>query len=216
LFISTDYYPFYDLLYIRRNYKVTPYKIINIPFCKDAVKKLGYVYDTIAIVRQIGLEYARKHNYDYIWFNDDDNYPLTPNMFELLTEHPDKYLVGVPYSRVYPEGVYLACKWGTIQRGRYILKKVPNYPIDFPIMISGGAMLIPKRIIQDTRLNFYPIHKEYGSSEDYGYCLAARKLGYLCLLDCRVKMHHEYIKTIQDIKPWTINTKTGDYFEFNY
>ena len=535
LFVSTDYYPFNDLLYIHRNYKVTPYKIINLPFCKDAVKQLGYVYDTIAIVRQTALEYARKHNYNYIWFNDDDNYPLTPNMFELLTEHPDNYLVGAPYcvdentealtldgwkkgtdvtindsiliykngklqyekmqnlyktqykgymikvvakhsvdmlltpnhnfyylhrihghgkkkdrfewrikkaenitcqdririgaknkygktrinkylaelcgwiltdgymynrnygygisvyqtlephpekverikflldnlsikytihkrqrfhgnnlrtefefylsakdeklkwirdifrdkrpnynilnewdkfslkallkgiilgdgykddkqyrivgmkeyidfyqalairlgyssfgqkngticsinkkqikglqrakiekiyydgvvwcpqvssglwlarrngkifitgnSRVYPEGVYLACKWGTLERGKYLLKKISNYPLDFPVMISGGAMLIPKRIIQDARLNFYPIHIEYSSSEDYGYCLAARKLGYLCLLDCRVKMHHEYIKTIQDIKPWTVNPKTGNYFEFNY
>jgi hypothetical protein len=216
LFVSTDYYPFNDLLYIHRNYKVSPYKIINIPFCKDAVKKLEYPYNTIAIVRQTGLEYARKHNYDYIWFNDDDNFPLTPNMFELLTEHGNNYLVGAPYLRVYPDGIFLACKWGTPERGRYILKKIPNYPIDFPVMISGGAMLIPKRIIQDTRLNFYPIHIEYSSSEDYGYCLGARKFGYLCLLDCRVKMHHEYIKTIRDIKPWTVNSKTGEYFEFNY
>ncbi|MGB9855841.1 MAG: hypothetical protein ACPLKS_04805 [Caldisericum exile] len=220
LFVSTDYAPFNDLLFIERNFKL-PHKIINMPFCKDATKILGNPYYTIAIVRQAALEYARKHKeFSHLLFLDDDVVVQTRNALELMTEHTSPYLiVGAPYLRVYPEGLYLACKWGTVNVGRYLLKKQAFYPFDYPIMISGGFMCINRKVIDDERINFYPfseVHYKTGASEDYGYCLLSRQYGYYCILDGRIKLYHYFKETLKQKKPWMVDKQGGKYIEFSY
>jgi len=199
--------------YIIKNCKI-PYKIIRIWLREDAVQVSG-PYDTIAHVRQLGLTAFRHNGCDYGIFLDDDIQVHTPEMIKILTSYPED-IVGGTYLRAYPEGVFVASKWGTTLRGQFRLKKLNEVlkPFDMPLITSGGCMCLSKRLIQDRRLNFYPLYPKYQSSEDYGFCLMARELGYKLILDNTVKLNHEWLRTIKDMKPWT---KMKDkYVDFHY
>jgi GT2 family glycosyltransferase len=201
--------------YIIRNYKL-PYKIIRVFFREDAVKVGTTVYDTIAHVRQLLLTAARQYDPDYAIFLDDDVYPIDTDMISKLTGHGEN-IVGGTYTRIYPEGIFVASKWGILtDRHKYLLKKQNEVikPVDMPAITSGGCLCLSRKVIQDRNLDFYPIG-DMVASEDYGYCLKARKLGYRIILDNTAKLLHDYIRTTRDEKPWT-KKKNKEYVDFRY
>lgn len=213
------------LEYIARHCEVLklPYKIISYHFIENAVQYLkdhnGTAYDVIAIARQIGLQAFRNDKCDYGIFVDDDLYFTESDALQKLTQYSED-IVGGTYQRVYPEGIYVASKWGTVKYGVYRLKTIDKVarPFDFPAITSGGCLCLSKKAIQDRRLNFYPVQDEYNTSssasEDYGFCLKASKLGYKLILDNSTKLLHMYRETITDIKPWTV--VNGKYADFGY
>ena len=199
------------LEYIIRNYKL-PYKIIRVFFRSDAVKIVG-PYGTIAHIRQLGLTVARQYNPDYAIFLDDDVYPISTDLISILTSYRGN-IFGGAYLRVYPEGVFLASKWMLPSGKMFKLKKEAFKPFDMPTITSGGCLCLSRKIIQDRRLDFYPLYNKLDASEDYGYCLKARELGYHVLLDNTAILRHDYIETTKDIKPWTRGK--GGYLNFEY
>ena len=200
--------------YIIKNCKL-PYKIIRVWFRSDAVQVTG-PYDTIAHVRQLGLT-AFRHTPDLTHgiFIDDDIQIHTPEMIKILTSYPED-IVGGTYLRAYPEGLFVASKWGTLKVGKFKLKTLKEVikPFDMPTITSGGCMCLSKRLIQDRRLNFYPLYPKFQASEDYGFCIMARELGYKLILDNTVKLIHEWKRTIQTVKPWT--KEKDKYVDFKY
>ncbi|MDP3012758.1 MAG: hypothetical protein Q8M92_00860, partial [Candidatus Subteraquimicrobiales bacterium] len=75
-------------------------------------------------------------------------------------------------------------------------------------LTSAGCLCLKKDVIKDKRLNFYPIRHDLGSkegcSEDFGFCLLAKSLGYEIFLDGNTRLAHlmDYNKK----RPW-INIK---------
>ena len=201
------------LEYIVHNYKL-PYKIIRIWFRKDATKVSENVYDTIAHARQLLLTAARHYNPDYAIFLDSDVYPIDEDMITKLTAWNEDILGGM-YIRNYPEGIFVASKWMNMNN-KFLLKKPQSLtkPLDAPFATSGGCLCLSNRVIQDRRLDFYPIIDWRGASEDYGYCIKARNLGYQIFLDTVTKIRHDNMRTTERMKPWT--KSKGEYVSFEY
>lgn len=215
-----------EIQYIRENYKL-PFKICSMWFRSDATKIIEpKAFGIIGLIRQIGLDYFRHHKeYDWLMFVDDDIYILEKEYIKKMTEW-NFDLIGAPYLRNFPSGVWLAAKWATTSPGKFLLRKpiLLKYPLDTPAMISGGTMCISRRLGDDKRINFYPIKDEnvpilrrMEASEDFAYCFKARHYGYQCYWRTDVKVFHDYFRTMKDPKPWTVkDLETEECIDFFY
>ena len=82
-----------------------------------------------------------------------------------------------------------------------------------PSVTSAGAMALSKKILRDKRLNFVPLRHDLvdnpdGVSEDFGFCLLARNLGYEIYLDFRIKFAHLGVRSNQEKmkhRPWSVD-----------
>ena len=190
-------------------------QLIRLWFRKDAVQVLGNPYAMIGTIRQILLDRARNLSPDYAIFIDDDIFLGNKDFIERITGwHKD--LVGAPYLRKFPEGMFIASKWINVNPNRkeyaYTLKR-QACGFQEVYMTSGGALCISNKLLQDKRVNFMPILTNEETSEDFGYCIKARKHGYKVYLDGTLKMGHMIRNTGN--KAWTIN-KEGKYIDFKY
>ena len=152
-----------------------PNKIIRVWFKKDAVTQSQSHYEPIAHIRQLLLTYARKYDPDYAVFLDSDVFPRTSSLIRNLTSW-NKDIVGGAYLRLFPSGFWLASKWKNSDNSGFSYRKKTSSPLDKVAMTSGGCLCLSRKIIQDRRINFYPLRKE--ASEDFGYCLDAQEKGY--------------------------------------
>jgi hypothetical protein len=229
-----------DIQVVRQLCTKIPYKIINLWFKENTVSLTFSRYDSIAIIRQTLLSCARNHKFidgshaDYCIYWDDDCYLLDTDTIPKMLQWQED-IIGGTYERVYPEGVFIASKWkgtgknydpmgnmhedlsklGSITNAAYQLRKKNEVrkPFDTPMITSGGALALSQRVFMDRRLDFYPIGLPE-SSEDYGYCVKATRLGYKIILDNTARIEHLYTRTIEDIKPWTMID--GKYPDFVY
>jgi glycosyltransferase involved in cell wall biosynthesis/GT2 family glycosyltransferase len=190
------------------------HKIVRVWFRKDAAILSETTYDPIAHIRQLLLTFARNYDPDYAIFLDSDVYPCTRELVENLSLW-SKDLVGGSYLRLFPEGIFIASKWENPNNPqRYALRQKIHMPLDEPLMTSAGCMCLSRRIIQDKRINFYPI-KPPNASEDFGYCLQARNYGYNVYLDGTSKLHHPIPRKMPP-KPWTYDSSHQQYTPFFY
>lgn len=169
------------------------------------------VFYSIAHARQLLLTRARRINPDYAIFLDDDIYPVSKNMIERLTNW-NKDLVGGSYIRRYPEGLWLASIWARTD-GSIEPRNVVTAQIQEVTVTSGGCLCLSNKIIQDKRINFFPLRE--GFSEDFGYCKQARELGYTIWLDGTVRLGHGLYRRN---RPWfrvSKNTKVCVDFKFS-
>lgn len=189
-------------------------EVIRLWFRSDAVKVLG-PYGVIGTVRQILLDRARRLDPDYAIFIDDDVFIGNVDFILRVTSW-NKDLVGGPYLRKFPEGMFLASKWLNLDRNRrvmpYRLKSRVN-GFEEVFMTSAGALCISRRLLQDRRVNFMPILSSEDTSEDFGYCIRARKAGYKVWIDGTLKMGHYIGNTGK--KAWSVN-EDGSYKPFVY
>lgn len=163
-------------------------------------------YLTIAVARQFLLTKARYLHPDYAIFLDDDIFPKDKDMIEALTTW-GLDIIGGSYLRSFPSGIYLGSLWKDLTgRYKYTTHKKRYKPLDEPEATSAGCLCLSRKAIQDRRLNFYPRPKE-DSSEDFGYCLRARELGYKIYLDGLVTLTHRLRK--KD-RAWMV-LKSGKY-----
>ncbi|MCL1976524.1 MAG: glycosyltransferase [Candidatus Bathyarchaeota archaeon] len=189
-----------------------PHKVIRVWFRPDAAMLSQNRYVPIAQIRQLLLTFARNYDPDYALFLDSDVYPQTKELIKNLT-HLKKDLVGGAYLRAFPDGVWLASKWKSPIDGQYTLHREIQKTLDEPLMTSAGCMCLSRKIIQDTRVNFYPVKPN--ASEDFGYCLQASANGYKIFLDGTNKLEHVIPEKIP-IKPWSRNVLTQQYEPFFY
>lgn len=168
-------------------------------------------YDVIAHARQLLLTRARQLDPDYAVYVDSDIFLLDPTTLESLALWK-KDIIGGMYRRVFPEGVYLATLFYSSSRlreksGKWI--KVKKFPMGIPIVevhaTSGGLLCLSRKVIQDKRLNFYPVPEGY--SEDFGYCKTAHKLGYSVWVDGTVNVGH---KITAKWRAWDIVRQNDD------
>ncbi|MFZ7137671.1 MAG: hypothetical protein ACOWW1_04560 [archaeon] len=191
-----------------------PHKVIRLWFRKDAPVVSESPYDTIAHVRQTLLTFARNFDPDYAIFLDSDVYPKTKELIDCLSFW-GKDLVGGAYLRAFPEGLWLASKWQVPGDPKhYALRKKVTRALDEPLMTSAGCLCLSRKIIQDKRVNFYPVRPK-GASEDFGYCLQARNFGYKTYLDGTINLKHVIGKKIPK-KPWTFDNIQDSYIPFYY
>jgi glycosyltransferase involved in cell wall biosynthesis len=190
------------------------HKVIRMWFRKDAAVLGETPYEPLAHVRQLLLTFARRYDPDYAIFLDSDVYPRTKGLIDNLSLW-GRDIVGGSYLRVFPEGVWLASKWEALSNPhRYALRRETGVPLDEPIMTSAGCMCLSRRIIQDKRINFYPVSPA-DASEDFGYCLQARNYGYKVYLDGTAELHHPIPKKMPP-KPWTYDSALHQYTPFFY
>ena len=203
-----------------------PHEVIRFWARKDAIK-VGREYDVIGAARQLLLTRARKLSPEFAIFLDDDVFPEDPNYIEKLTSHNNE-LVGGTYLRQFPEGIFIASKWHVNEPPRSmpqvrLLKKLvrkaqkkghPNMIFSTcerklyrVTMTSGGLLCIRKDLIQDGRINFFPIPEELTGmfSEDFFYCVTAKGYGYLPYLDGDTRAAHVFATETKK-RAWKVNT----------
>jgi len=145
-------------------------------------------YDTIAHARQLLLARARQLDPDYAIFIDSDILINTEDMIEALTLW-DQDIVGGAYLRYFPEGKYIGTLfWSPVDAAKNRLRNYMKYAFEDVLATSAGCLCLSRKIIQDRRVNFWPLLKGY--SEDFGYCKKARDLGYKIYLDGTVSLTH--------------------------
>lgn len=190
------------------------HEVIRIWFRKDAAVLGESTYEPIAHVRQLLLTFARRYDPDFALFLDSDVYPCTKELIDNLSLW-DKDIVGGSYLRVFPQGIHLASKWADPSNpSRTVLRKKTSKSLEEPVMTSAGCLCLSRRIIQDKRINFYPINPA-NASEDFGYCLQARSYGYEVYLDGTTKLKHPIPKKVP-LKPWTYDPTLQQYTPFFY
>ena len=201
-----------------------PHEIIRFYTRSDAASNRNY--DIIAMARQFLLQRARQLNPKYAIFIDDDIFPEDPNFIEKLIRWK-KSLVGGTFLRQFTEGIFIGSKWsvkdfkdmpqvqGLGKKVKKIKKKYPNvcfsncerklYKVT---MTSTGLLSIGNEILQDKRINFYPIDEqllknEY--SEDFGFCILAKRFGYETFLDGDTRCAHIFA-TNEKQRAWRVGT----------
>jgi GT2 family glycosyltransferase len=189
-----------------------PHKIIRVWFRNDAAIIGESRYEPIAHIRQLLLTFARRYDPDYAIFLDSDVYPRTKDLIDRLSLW-GKDVVGGPYLRLFPNGMFLASKWITPDGKAAMTRKI-NVPLAEPTVTSAGCLCLSRKIVQDKRINFYPISHE-GASEDFGYCLNARDYGYKIYLDGTLNLLHRIPRKMPK-KPWLFDPKIQKCIPFYY
>jgi len=184
-----------------------PHEIMRVWFSDDAIERVGSPYGVMAHVRQLLLTRARKIDPDYAIFLDDDVFVKTPEMIRVLTGWRVD-IVGGSYIRSWPEGFHLASLWKSHDSNEYLLCKRPTKALDEPFVTGAGCLCLSRRVIQDRRINFYPLPEIPDTtpsevSEDFGYCWQARKYGYKIYLDGVVHLVHCVHVPGRDAKAWS-------------
>jgi glycosyltransferase involved in cell wall biosynthesis len=189
-----------------------PHKIIRVWFRDDAAVVSESRYEPIAHIRQLLLTFARRYDPDYTIFLDSDVYPHSKDLIDRLSLWK-KDIVGGAYLRLFPNGMFIASKWVTPDGKGVIMKKKIDFLLFEPTVTSAGCLCLSRKILQDKRINFYPLQAR--ASEDFGYCLQARVFGYKIYVDGTVKLKHIIPKRIPP-KPWLFDPKLNCCRKFFY
>ena len=169
-------------------------RLINFPYPHEVIRfytrepreiPFEQAYDIIAHARQLLLTRARQIDPDYAIFIDSDILIKSEDLITSLTDWGVD-VVGGAYLRWFPEGLHVASLWkeGYYKPWRlYTPKgfKQLNKAIQEVYATSGGCLCLSRKVIQDRRVDFYPVPK--GFSEDFGYCEQLRNVGYKIWLD---------------------------------
>jgi GT2 family glycosyltransferase len=193
-----------------------PKEIIRTWYRADALNTLETEYDLIGIERELLLARARQVDPDFAVFLDSDIMVHDIDLLDRLTYWKNTVdIVGGPYLRGYAEGTYVGSLWpapanlATPQKPFALYKKPRKYPLDDSVAaIGGGCMCLSRRVLQDRRLRFYPVKRDYPFkvSEDYGFCLDARAYGYRIGLEATVTLSHWLSPGhVKEHKAWAVN-----------
>lgn len=196
-----------------------PKKLIRLWFKDNAIEESGNPYEIIGICRQILLEYARKLNPEYAIFIDSDILIYEIEFIKrILSKHKD--IIGCPYLRSFPEGMFLASKWKRKGKEKLWFKGHCK-GLQKVHVTSAGCLCLSRKIIQDKRVNFYPIiwSEKEKASEDFGFCIRAHEVGYDVWLDGDMNGIGHYADA-HEKKPWMItkdeNGEVNGYIKFKF
>jgi glycosyltransferase involved in cell wall biosynthesis len=168
-----------------------PYELIRFWVKPDAAK--GQAYIVVAHARQLLLTRARQLNPDYAIFIDDDMFPDNQDFIEMLMKRKVD-IIGGSYSRIFPEGTFVASKWdidksiSIMPNGedpinyKKISERIATLREMYPNMqfvsfaglsrklytvaaTGGGALMLSRKTLQDGRLEFVPIRHDLAGRE---------------------------------------------------
>jgi glycosyltransferase involved in cell wall biosynthesis len=177
-----------------------PHKLIRI-WVKDKPSKNPYT--VMAHVRELLRTYARNSGCDYAVFLDSDVIPLDKDFIRRITGR-DADVVGGAYMRMFPEGLGVAAYFKSLVGSKYKYRTVKAIrPEVFgAVAVGGGCLCLSKWVLSDGNVTFYPLLKG-DIAEDFGYCIKARKRGWMVFIDATLDILH--LDTTNKIKPWTLN-----------
>jgi len=223
------------------NFKL-PHEIIRIWMREDLGKALvdsKWEYTAIAHIRQLLLTRVKKLNPDYAIFMDDDTLPPHDMIAKFIATGKD--IVGGCYYRIFPEGMFLATKFthpNEVDRkaNRYLLANLEFIKVALPHdgyykehgllhgelvevpMTSGGCLCLSRRAIIHPQLYFYPNPAkpfyEFPASEDFGYCMRARRMGIRTYLHTGIVCRH--LIDIRDVRAWAVDSRTREPVPFKW
>jgi CxxC-x17-CxxC domain-containing protein len=201
-----------------------PKEILRFWFRDDALDFCETQVDLIGIVRQFLLQRAQKLNPDFAIFLDSDISVSSRNLINRLTMWSDNSIIGGMYQLHHPHPSAVVEPFIT---EKHVWKR-SSYPTsglkEISGEMSGGCMCLPRKVIQDRRLRFYPVkhdsYKEHetltvgqevalgrgGSSkwhvgEDVNYCWRAWFLDYRLFIDYGIFLEHLSCND-NNIDPW--------------
>jgi hypothetical protein len=214
------------------NFKL-PHEIIRIWMRDDlneVLKQEHWEYTQIAHIRQLLLTRAKQLDPDYAIFLDDDTLP--PHDLITKVVNSGKDILGGCYVRIFPEGTFLATKfYHTDKKARdrhafmlvnlqYVMSQLgtsqyykQNNYVQYPYvevpMTSGGCLALSRRCLKHPQLFFYPNPtkdiNDIASSEDFGYCIRARRMGIRTYLDLQIICRH--LIDIRYTRSWALDDK---------
>jgi GT2 family glycosyltransferase len=203
----------------------SPKEIIRTWYRADARDFLETEYDLIGIERELLLTRARQLSPDLVVFLDSDIMVHDVDLLNRLASWKDKVdIVGGSYMREYAEGLYIGSIWpapaalATPQKPFALYRRPQKYPLDDSVAaVGGGCMCLTRRVVQDMRLHFYPVKRDYPFpvSEDYGFCLQARDYGFKVGLDGTMDLSHWASDDHSRDKAWAVN-REGKPMPFAY
>jgi len=136
---------------------------------------------------------------DVLWFLDSDVSP-NPKMYELFTEHYDKWdLAGAPYPVFItppghdgPQVLYTVYKMGP---NGLFAAPIPNEGIDMVDGIATGCLFIKRSVFDKLEKPYFefkyePETRKMIEGEDLGFCLKVNKLGYKFFVDYSMLCKH--------------------------
>ena len=193
-----------------------PREVHRLWLVKDAAKRTD-PYVPMAHIRQVLLTRARRLNPDYIIFCDVDVFVRTPDAIDVLTTWQVD-CVAARIIRIFPKRkMMISAKWKYHEGTPTVMRNyMENVFDDTPVMVGFGLVCLSRRVIQDRRINFYPLPKSKVGlvAEDFGYCLQMREYGYKCCLEGIVIADHVVYDEKNRTKAWT---KDGsEYCQFEY
>ena len=183
-----------------------PHEIIRLWFAKDAIARTnGEV--PLALTRQTVLARLRQLKPDYAFFCDSDVLVHSHDAIPCLISY-DYDLVGASVARFFPEGLALAVKWQR-KDGSYQLRTHLDFPFDDTIaMVGFGLVCIKDEVLQDKRINFYPLlpalSPDGTTGNDFGYCIRMKQHGYKIAIEGLVDAEHIIYDYHHEVKPWTV------------
>ncbi len=193
-----------------------PKEIIRTWYRPDARDSMETEYDLIGIERELLLTRARQLKPDLVVFLDSDIMVHDVDLLDRLAFWKDQVdIVGGAYMRHYAEGLYLGSLWpapstmATPEKPFALYKRPRKYPLDDSVAaVGGGCMCVTQRVVQDRRLHFYPVKRDYPFrvSEDYGFCLQAKDCGYKIGLDGTLVLSHwSSPDQFRERRAWAVN-----------
>lgn len=184
-----------------------PHEVLRVWFAKDAVKRTGR-YTPMAHIMQLLLTRARQLDPDFAIISACDVFVRTPDAVEILTAW-NVDCIAARIVRWFPGGLFISAKWAhPYRKDLYRMARLWKQPFDdTPLMVGFGLVCLSRRLIQDRRINFYPIPPSPipgdQCSEDFGYCMQMRKYEYKCCLDGIVSADHVVYDEKHQVKAWT-------------
>lgn len=204
-----------------------PHELISFKSKQSDAKK--DIYAVVARNRQLLLERARGINPKFAIYMDDDVFPDDQDIIKRLISHKLD-IVGGAYLRHFELGTpRIASKWDINtslkdlpplnpkvknkikelkENGyKYLLLSSCEYRLYKVALTSAGCLCLSKKIIQDKRINFFPrknLDYEDLVSEDFKYCLLARKYDYEVYLDGNSRLSHLGFDYKEKKRPWIL------------
>lgn len=170
--------------------------ILRLWFREDAPQLFGDAKWLMAIVRQFLLQRARQLDPDFAVFLDADVEVKSEDLIRRFTGRTEFDIVGGAYTSAYPDymlldAMRLNSAGGVKPITMLALREGQVLDVDG---VGGGCMCIKRKVLQDRRINFHPIARlspRTTLSEDFAYCVEAKRLDYHVGLNTTVRLSHQ-------------------------
>ena len=165
-------------------------------------------FSAVAKMRTKALEYARKHNFDYIFSVDSDVILHKESLVDLLNEQKDiiAKIYWTAWDNNQPWNLMPNCYDGKNKQGRiYYYKDIQTYKVigTYLTGVTGAAILISSRIFNEPLITYYPIPMLSQSFwEDYAFCTRCKCVipDIQFFINTLHPAHHLYRK--EDVDNW--------------
>jgi hypothetical protein len=136
-----------------------PKEILRFWFRDDAIDFCETWTDLMGIVRQFLLQRAQKLDPDFAIFLDSDISVTSTDLVDRLTRWSDSCIIGGAYEHPLPPPSPILLQISRKQAwDRSVLSSAGLEEVN---QMPGGCICLPRKVIQDRRLKFYPVKHDH-------------------------------------------------------